>query len=163
MTFSFEKASQIPEPQRRGFIARMAVVTGIATVVCMVPVTLAIANIVQGNYGYSVMLVIFGLVTLLIGYWFFAYVRDLKAEPIVVEGEIGRKWVRGMIMELFIQSCYISVAGKIFVIKRYDYSTLLETDLVRIQCYPHSLTVERIHRFDENTKRFVTADGDSAD
>lgn len=159
MTFSFEEAGKAPQQsRRRGFILRMAVLSGAITLVCLVPVVLAIVNIAQGNVGYSVMLVVFGLVSSLTGYWFLAYMRDLNAELITVEGEIGRKWVRGMIMELFIQSCYVTVDGRIFVIPRYDYSTLLETDLIRIQCYPHSLTVETIERYDELTKRFIPTD-----
>jgi hypothetical protein len=158
MTFSFERAGQVPEPRRRGFITRMAVVYTVITAGCSALVVLALVNIFSGNTGYIVMLSVFGLVGLLTGYWMFAYLRDLKADLITVEGEISRKWVRGQVLEFFFQSCYVSVAGKIFVIPRLAYASLLETDLVRINCYPHSLTVETIERYDEVDKRFIPAD-----
>lgn len=162
MTFSFEKAASLSEPRRRGFITRMAVLYSAITAVCAGLVILALVNIFTGNTGYIVMLTVFGLVGFLTAYWMFAYIRDLKAERITVEGEVTRKWVRGQLLELFFQSCYISVEGKIFVIPRMDYGSLLETDLVRINCYPHSLTVETVERYDEIDKRFIPADGGNA-
>lgn len=161
MTFSFE-AGHLPAPRRRGFITRMAILYTIVTAVCAGLVGLALVNIVSGNTGYIVMLSIFGLVGLLTAYWMVAYIRDLKAELITVEGEISRKWVRGQILEFFFQACYISVDRKIFVIPRMAYAGLLETDLVRITCHPHSLTVENIERYDEISKRFIPVDGDAS-
>jgi hypothetical protein len=160
MTFSFEKASKAPQPaHRRGFISRMLVFWSIIFAGCSALVILALVNIFSGNTGYIVMLSVFGLVGFLTGYWMVAYMRDMKAEPITVEGEISRKWVRGQVLEFFLQACYISVEGKIFVIKRADYAGLLETDLVRIQCHPHSLTVIHVDRYDEVDKRYIPADG----
>jgi hypothetical protein len=158
MTFSFE-AGHLPEPRRRGYITRMEVIYSVITGFCAALVLLALVNIVGGNTGYIVMFSIFGLVGFLTGYWMFAYLRDLKSELITVEGEIARKWVRGQVLEFFFQSCYVSVEGKIFVIRRLDYASLLETDLVRITCHPHSLTVESIERYDDLSKRFIPADG----
>jgi hypothetical protein len=159
MTFSVENAGKAQPAPRRGYISRMALFWSVITAGCAALVVLALVNIVSGNTGYIVMLSVFGLVGFLTGYWMLAYVRDLKAEPITVEGEVARKWVRGQILEFFMQACYISVEGKIFVIKRSDYAGLLETDLVRVQCYPHSLTVIHIERYDEVDKRFIPADG----
>jgi hypothetical protein len=50
-----------------------------------------------------------------------------------------------------------SVVGKIFVISRVEYAMLLELDLVKVTCYPHSATVERLERYDESEKRFIPA------
>jgi hypothetical protein len=50
-----------------------------------------------------------------------------------------------------------SVVGKIFVISRVEYAMLLELDLVKVSCYPHSATVERLERYDESEKRFIPA------
>ena len=162
MTFSFEKAGNAPEGRRRAYITRMAVFWGVLTAGATVVVFIALYNIFTGHTGYLVMLSVFGLIALLTGYWMFAYTRDVKADVITVEGEISRKWVRGQILEFFMQACYISVDGKIFVIPRLDYAGLLETDLVRINCYPHSLTVETIERYDEVDKRFIPANGGNA-
>ncbi len=54
-------------------------------------------------------------------------------------------------------SFYILVDGKIFTVGRQEYAMLLELDLVRISCYPHSLTIERLERFDETDKKFIPA------
>lgn len=159
MTFSFENAGRAPHPQRKGFVTRMTVFWSLLTAGCAALVIVALANIVSGHTGYIVMLTVFGLVGFLTGYWMFAYMRDMKADLITVEGEISRKWVRGQVLEFFLQACYISVEGKIFVIRRIDYASLLETDLVKVHCYPHSLTVVGIERYDEVDKRFIPADG----
>jgi hypothetical protein len=50
-----------------------------------------------------------------------------------------------------------SIVGKIFVISRIEYAMLLELDLVKVTCYPHSATVESLERYDESEKRFIPA------
>lgn len=50
-----------------------------------------------------------------------------------------------------------ATVGKIFVISGEEYGMLLELDLVKVTCYPHSATVERLERYDESEKRFVPA------
>lgn len=148
---------------KRRFIVMMGLIYSVASVVAGAFVAVALINIFNGNAGYLVMLVVFGFIGALTGYWMIAYLRDMGAEPIAVEGEIMRKWIRGRLLELFFPSCYITVAGKIFIVQRLDYASLLETDLVRVRCYPHSLTVEAIERYDETRKRFVPAhDGATA-
>jgi S1 RNA binding family protein len=46
---------------------------------------------------------------------------------------------------------------KLFSISRNDYAMLLERDTVRVVCYPHSNTVERIDRYDDVEKKFIPA------
>ncbi len=46
---------------------------------------------------------------------------------------------------------------KLFSIPRTEYALLLERDLVKITCYPHSNTVECVHRYDEIEKKFIPA------
>ncbi len=50
-----------------------------------------------------------------------------------------------------------AVAGRIFVISRVEFAMLLELDLVKVNFYPHSDTVERLERYDESEKRFIPA------
>ena len=50
-----------------------------------------------------------------------------------------------------------SVVGKIFTVTRIEYAMLLEQDMVKVTCYPHSATVERLERYDESEKRFIPA------
>ena len=145
--------------RRRRFVLLMAAIYSALTAGAAALVLLALYNIFSGSTGYVVMLTVFGLLVAVTGYWMFAYLRDARAEPIAIEGEIVRKWVRGRVLELFFPSCYVTVDGRIFVISRFDYASLLETDLVRVRCYPHSLTVEYIERYDEVRKQFVPTDG----
>jgi hypothetical protein len=46
---------------------------------------------------------------------------------------------------------------KLFTVTRNEYALLLEHDLVRVACYPHSNTVERLDRYDEIEKKFLPA------
>ena len=46
---------------------------------------------------------------------------------------------------------------KLFSITRNEYAMLLERDVVKITCYPHSNTVERLDRYDEIEKKFIPA------
>jgi predicted RNA-binding protein with RPS1 domain len=46
---------------------------------------------------------------------------------------------------------------KLFTVSHKEYAALLEKDLVKVTCYPHSNTVERVHRYDEVEKEFVPA------
>jgi hypothetical protein len=46
---------------------------------------------------------------------------------------------------------------KLFTITRSEYAMLLERDLVKITCYPHSNTVERLDRYDDVEKKFIPA------
>lgn len=50
---------------------------------------------------------------------------------------------------------------KLFSITRSEYGMLLERDLVRITCYPHSNTVERLDRYDDIEKKFIPATDDA--
>lgn len=46
---------------------------------------------------------------------------------------------------------------KLFSITRNEYAMLLERDTVRVVCYPHSNTVERLDRYDDIEKKFIPA------
>jgi hypothetical protein len=50
-----------------------------------------------------------------------------------------------------------SAVIKFFSITRVEYAMLLELDMIRVVCYPHSATVERIDRYDDSEKKFIPA------
>jgi hypothetical protein len=150
----------------------MAILYGVITAVCMVMVGIAVYMLVGGDGGFVFMLTIFGVFGLIFGYWAVHYLRDMGAKPVTFEGTVMRKWHKGNLFIFFMPSFYIYVSqpnyfevemeggkpwAKIFTIKRQEYAMLLETDLVRVKCYPHSLTVEDIERYDESGKRFIPA------
>ena len=49
------------------------------------------------------------------------------------------------------------VVTKLFSVTRVEYGMLLEQDLIRVTCFPNSLTVERIDRYDDHEKKFIPA------
>jgi predicted RNA-binding protein with RPS1 domain len=85
-----------------------------------------------------------------------------SAQDMVSPGDKVKYKVRGMNQHgLYKLSCRRaeerSVVGKIFTVSRIEYAMLLEQDEVRVTCYPHSATVERLERYDESEKGFVPA------
>ncbi len=143
---------------KRGFVVRMALVYGIVTAVSAGFAVFAVINILDGDTGYMIMLVVLGGPGLLTGVLLRQYVLDISALPVTIEGEVQRKWHKSNLLFFFMPTFYINVERKIFTIPPLAYASLLETDLVRIRCLPRSLTVEEIERYDETEKRFLPAD-----
>ncbi|HEX5913931.1 MAG TPA: S1 RNA-binding domain-containing protein, partial [Rubrobacter sp.] len=46
---------------------------------------------------------------------------------------------------------------RLFTVTRLEYAMLLEHDLIKVTCYPHSSTVERVERYDDIEKKFIPA------
>lgn len=220
--------------ENRKRVIRMALIYTPITIVSLILVGIALFKIVEGETGFTFMLVIFGLLAFLTGFQAIGYLKDLSASPIEYEGEVVKKWHKGNLLIFFMPSfylavdsrshsgrvirveehgCYVSmhhgsegylprkemdlesgasptqvvsmgheirykVLGvdkrggyklsqrrveegeyitKLFPITRNEYAMLLERDLVKITCYPHSNTVERLHRYDDVEKKFVPA------
>ncbi len=76
-----------------------------------------------------------------------------------VEGPVLRKWHKGNLLIVLFPSYYMMVEDKIYTISRHEYGSILENDIVRITCFPHSLTIERIELYDSLEKQFVPATG----
>ncbi len=85
-----------------------------------------------------------------------------SAQDMVKLGEQVKYKVRGMSMAgLYKLSCRKAeeraLVGKIFSVSRVEFAMLLEQDEVRVTCFPHSATVERLERYDESEKGFIPA------
>jgi hypothetical protein len=219
----------------RGSVIKMALVYTPIALISLIISIIAISKIVNGQGGFWFTLVIFGSLGILTGSQAILYLRDLRAAPMQIQGEVVRKWHKGNLFFFFLPSYYItvdskifegnierviddgayirlesggegfcprkeldieskgksvyemaqpgqkvsykvtgvdrhgvyklscrkaedrSVVGKIFVISRVEYAMLLELDLVKVTCFPHSATVERLERYDESEKRFIPA------
>lgn len=162
------------EPLRqRSHVTRLALLfTGVGSIFAALA-TVALIQIISGNGGFIVMLGIFGGMGGLILFQARQYLRDLKADVVTREGEVVRKWHKGNVLFFFMPSFYIFVEyaeepgklqgdgkrrpGHVYSITRQEYGGLLEEDRVRILCFPASLTVERLERYDTNTREFVPA------
>ncbi|MPZ49214.1 MAG: hypothetical protein GEU75_07925 [Dehalococcoidia bacterium] len=154
---SFSRFTDEEPLQRKGLVVRMALFYTIAAAVCDSLALIALYQIVNGDGGFVIMLGIFGFCGFLTSFQAINYLRDLKSRPYAVEGEVLRKWHKGNLLLFFLPSYYIHVQGKIFTVTRQEYSMLLEDDLVRVKCYPYSLTVELLERYHETDKKFVPA------
>lgn len=154
---SFPRLGEEPVSPKRGNVIRMAIFYSLCAIVSGGLVLLAAYKIVTGSSGFLVMLG-FGLFLFIpTGYFALRYLQDLGERPITVEGEVMKKWSKGNLFIFFMPSYYVLVQGKIFSIPRNDYAMLLETDLVRIHCFPHSLAVQSMERYDEVDKQFIPA------
>ena len=140
---------------KHGHVVFMAIVYTFWALLSFALVALAIFKIVTEDSGYVVMLGVFGFIGLLTGYQARHYLSDLNKEPVMVEGEVLRKWHKGNLLIFFFPSFYIYVEGNIYSIRAEDYKLILESDLVRIWHYPNSLTVDYLERYDSVEKRFV--------
>ena len=143
--------------QNREKIVIHAVLYSAGALVCSVVALVALVQIIGGDTGFIVMLFFFGIPGAIIGGFARQYLLDVRAEPVAVEGEVIRKWQKGNLFIFFMPSYYIYVANKIFSIRRQEYAMLLPGDLVRVTCFPHSLTVENLERYDSSTKQYVPA------
>ena len=154
-----EEFSRFDEPrlEKRGRVVRMAIIYTILAGISLALVALSLAYILSGDGGLVVMFVVFGFIGLLTTYHARNYLRDLGKKPVQHEGDILRKWHKANFAIFFFPSYYIMVENNIYSVSKEEYAMLLEDDLVRVTCYPHSLTVERLERYDSAEKQFVPA------
>jgi hypothetical protein len=158
--FSFEEA-QLSGRSKRGSVMFQALFFTPFALLMAAGVIFALAKVISGETGYIVMLTVAGILLVVMGYQAVHYMRDMSASPTSSEGEISKKWTKGNLFFFFMPSYYIAVKGKIYTITRNQYRGLLEEDMVRIQHYPHTLTVEFVERYDEAEKKFVPAEPDA--
>jgi hypothetical protein len=149
---------RLQQANKKGSVALQALIFTPLALITGAGVVYAIMNIVSGDTGFIVLLVVSGTLFLVLGYQALHYLRDLGAEPVVSEGEVGKRWTKGNLFFFFMSSHYVAVKGQIFTVSRQQYRGLLEDDMVRIRHYPHSLTVEYVERFDDVEKKYVPAE-----
>ena len=149
--------------KNRRRVVLMAFYYSFWTVLLSAFVVIALYNIIlRDDFGFLLMLFIGLFVGLLTGHQASQYLRDVGARPVVYEGDVLRKWNKGNLLIVLFPSYYIMVDRRVFCVRREEYALLLEDDLVRVTCYPHSLTVERLELYDVSEKQFVPAAGGAA-
>ncbi len=158
--FSFEEPA-LPRRSKRGAIVVQALLFTPLAFLMGAGVAFALTNIVSGDTGYIVMLVVTAILLIVVGYQAWHYIKDLQSDTTSSEGEVTKKWTKGNLFFFFVPSYYIAVKGKIYTVSRNEYRGLLEEDMVRISHYPHSLTVAFVDRYDEVEKKFVPAEPDA--
>ncbi len=79
---------------------------------------------------------------LIVAWHFSNLARDLRAQPVVSEGEVRRKWSR---IDLpFVRSYYLYVGKTVYRIPANAWTRLEQGDRVSITHLPHTATVERL-------------------
>src|SRR5262245_20344658 len=86
--------------KRRGHVNRMALFYAFWTLLSGSLVLLAIYEMFTDDAGYLIMFGVFLPVFILVGYQANQYVRDMRADLVVSEGEIMRKWDKSNPLEL---------------------------------------------------------------
>ena len=142
---------------RRPLVVRHALFYTIALIPLVVGAVIAAVNV------YIPLFLICALFGIPCAYIAYSHLRDLGAAGVTMtEGEVTKKWTKANLLFFLMRGYYIAVKGKIYSVKAEDYAGLLETDLVRIYHFPHSLTVDWIERYDEIDKKFISAGEDGA-
>jgi len=103
-----------------------------------------IGDVVNGGIdaGHVVGIIIFGLVTLLLGYQVVQSIRDLFSRCVETVGVVERQWSRNEFM-LF-RNGYIFVGNNVFRLEPEEYIDIKLGDTVRVVHYPHTATVEAV-------------------
>jgi hypothetical protein len=157
MSRSLERSQPRLPRSKHGLVVLQALIFTPLALITGAGILYALYNIVTGDFGYIVMLVVMTILTVIFGFQAVHYLKDLNAEPVQSEGEIAKKWTKANLFFFFMPGYYLAVKGQIFTVSRAHFRGLLEEDMVRIRHYPNSLTVEYVERFDEVEKKFVPA------
>lgn len=102
---------------------------------------LTLAGLVLSLFTSSwLILVVAAILTFLFGYQAIQTLRDLRAEPTSISGEIQRMWARTDFI-IVGRSHYVMVQRSIFRVPIERYIELEKGQRVRVSYFPHSHTV----------------------
>lgn len=132
-------------PNHRRTVIRQALTYTPGAVVAVVLLSVAVWNIVQGNYGALIAGVILALVSLALVTQSVAAVRDLFAQPVTTTGLVRRAWTKGLWLGLF-RSHYFLVGRSVFDVGVVIYSQTQEGDRLEIHHWPYSKTVISVRK-----------------
>jgi len=85
---------------RRGYVNRMALFYGFWTLLSGSLVLLALFEMFTDDAGYIIMFGVFLPAFILVGYQTKQYVKDMRADVVVSEGEVMRKWDKSNPLEI---------------------------------------------------------------
>jgi hypothetical protein len=131
----------------RSPILRNAVLYTPAAVVSVVLFMLALASLLSGNSGAILPTLLLAAVGFALVYEALAALRDLRAEPVVTEGEVDRIWKKAKLL-VFGRQDYLLVQKRVFEIGAIAATELSVGQVISIEHWPHTMrviTVERVH------------------
>jgi hypothetical protein len=127
----------------RGGVIRSAIIYTPLFVIALAVLITIVLQVVDGD-GSIVLLIIFALVCLVLGFQSISALRDISAEFVETMGPVRRKWSRSDFV--FWRSYYVDVEKKYFSVDRVPYELLQPDDVVVVKHLPHSERVESISR-----------------
>ena len=140
-------------PSDRGLIVRNVVIYAPTSLVVVVLFLLAASALFTGNTGAVLPAVILGIIAFAVLFELTAGLRDLRSEPVVVEGTAARIWKKSKLL-IFGRQDYMLVGGKVFEVGVLTATELEEGQRVAVCHWPHTMRVITIERVrDSSPKR----------
>ena len=106
---------------------------------------IGLMNLLGGNPGAIVAVIVVGFLAFALDHEALAAVRDLRAEPVVSEGTVLRIWTRSRIL-IFGRIHYILVGKRVFELGPEPARAITEGDRLRVEHWPRTNGVISVHR-----------------
>jgi hypothetical protein len=139
-------------PLDRHLIVRNVAIYGPASALVVLLLFLAAGALFTGRLGAILPTIVLTIVVFAVVYELVAALRDLRAEPVTVEGTTGRIWKKSKFM-FFGRQDYLLVDRKVFEIGRVAATELEAGQRVSIRHWPHTMRVITLERIREEQPR----------
>lgn len=136
----------------RHLIVRNVVIYGPVSAVILTLLFLAAGALFSGRVGAILPAFVLAIVAFAVVYELVAALRDLRAEPVSVEGECARIWKKSKFM-FFGRQDYLLIDRKVFEIGPLAATELEEGQKVSILHWPHTMRVITLERIREEQPR----------
>jgi hypothetical protein len=113
---------------------------------------MSLGALFSGRAGAVLPAFILAIISFAVLYELIASARDLRKEPVVVEGEIQRIWKKSKIL-VFGRQDYLMVDKKVFEIGIIAAEELREGQRVSIRHWPHTMRVVTVERVRDTASR----------
>lgn len=132
-------------PSNRRPIWRNALIYTPAAAITVALFLLSVSGLFAGNAGAVLPAVLLGLVGFALVYESRAALRDLRAEPVVTEGEVDRIWKKSKLL-IFGRQDYLLVKKQVFEVGAITATELSVGQTVAIQHWPYTMRVVSVGR-----------------
>ncbi len=132
-------------PADRTYIWRNALIYTPGAIFTLALFALSVFGLLSGNIGAALPAFLLGLIGFALGYESRAALRDLRAEPVVTEGEVDRVWRKSKLL-VFGRQDYLLVQKQVFEIGRITAEELSLGQVVTIHHWPHTMRVISVAR-----------------
>ena len=137
-------------PLERRFLVRNILIYAPTAAIVLTLLAMSVNAIFQGRAGAFLPGFILGVISFAVLYELIAAIRDLRAEPVVLEGTADRIWKKSKLL-FFGRQDYVLVDRKVFEIGALAATELQQGQRLSIKHWPHTMrviTVERIREAD---------------